>query len=398
MVFHQGDMVSAGEIEALFAEARAAWSLEVGDVAARAGLDLDATECALRGEADASDLDPVARALGGSLDDLLDGRRFWAAPAVALETAPATMELPVVRAAVLRISTAMRDRIWLGSLLGISPASHSRPASLEPVACGEQVTDQAEALALLLRTHLGNELEPIASVREVLLRLGVATFLTDLGTEAVNGVLWRDGSHGACAAANIQARGSKSTAIRMTFAHELCHLLFDGTKLAPLGLVERRSPLADGLEQRADAFAAHFLAPRRAVDLFLRQRGLSVATTPTASHVRAVSAHFGMGVEAVAAHFISLGLWSRTEMLRHRYVSTPDVHCLDTIELLASQAESQVPLERRGEILDLATIALDQGEISVARWRTLVRLDQSHDWRRVLSEREVSVDVEHRSM
>lgn len=80
-----------------------------------------------------------------------------------------------------------------------------------------------------------------------------------------------------------------------SFAHELCHALFDGTKLSHFGLLESRSDLHEACEQRANAFAAHFLAPPEAVLRFLQDRGLREGDKPAAVHVRTLSEHFGMG-------------------------------------------------------------------------------------------------------
>jgi hypothetical protein len=265
-------MVTAGEIAAFLEEARAAWSIDEASLAARARLDPSAMPAVLRGEADLSDLAAVARALGGTLDDLLTRRRFWEAPAVAFKSAPSTFELPLVRAALLRISSVARDRAVLADLLALPELEAGGP-TLAPVPVADGVTAQAEDLARRARQALANESEPIASVREAMRRLGVSTFLTDFATESVDGMMWRDESGRACAAANVRARGGKLTALRMTFAHDLCHAVFDGTRLRPFGLVEARSD-RDALEQRADAFAAHFLAPRGAVLRFLHGRGL----------------------------------------------------------------------------------------------------------------------------
>jgi hypothetical protein len=228
-------MVTAGEIAAFLEEARAAWSIDEASLAARARLDPSAMPAVLRGEADLSDLAAVARALGGTLDDLLTRRRFWEAPAVAFKSAPSTFELPLVRAALLRISSVARDRAVLADLLALPELEAGGP-TLAPVPVADGVTAQAEDLARRARQALANESEPIASVREAMRRLGV-------------------------------------TALRMTFAHDLCHAVFDGTRLRPFGLVEARSD-RDALEQRANAFAAHFLAPRGAVLRFLHGRGL----------------------------------------------------------------------------------------------------------------------------
>jgi Zn-dependent peptidase ImmA (M78 family) len=382
-------------IAGLLAEACSAWSIEATDLAARAGVEREVVHAALQGDVEVADLAAIVHALGGTLDDLLSGARFWEAPAVAFKSAGTTFELPLVRGALLRLSGAARDQVALGALLKRSHLDGGDRLAPRPLAA--DVTAQAEALAQEVRAALGNEIEPIASVRDAMRRLGIPTFLTDFGSKDVDGVTWRDAEGRACVAANVGARGGKFTALRMTFAHELCHALFDGTKLTAFGVVEHRSERGEGLEQRANAFAAHLLAPRRAVHRFLRERGLGEGERPSAVHVRGLSDHFGMGVEAVAWHLVSCALWSRADPHRHSKLTSRDAIGEDNAELHPTDAEEIVPLERRGEILELATLALEGGEITVGRWRELLGVSAFDDWRRLLDELSVSCDVELRT-
>ncbi len=390
-------MVTAEEIRELLQEARDAWSFSDGDLAARAELDLEDLRAALQGAGDASDLGAVVGALGGTLDDLLARRPFWRAPAVAFKSAPTNVEAPLVRTALLRVSVAARDLEGLRELLGREPRLPAA-STLAPVPIVGDPAKQAEALAAEVRKVLGNELEPMPSVRAAMRRLGVPTFLTHLGTPNVDGLTWRDESGRAAVAANVAARRAMLTAIRMTFAHELCHVLFDGTRLEPFGLVEKRS-LADGSdkERRANAFAAHLLAPLPAVRAFLRERGLQPGQKPLANDVRALSEHFQMGVEAVAGHLVTAQLWDRRDMGSHWELATRRSNGEDDGELHPTEAEESIPLERRGELLDWATNALERGVISVGRWRELVGLRPAEDWRRVLDERQVARELEHRT-
>jgi Zn-dependent peptidase ImmA (M78 family) len=277
-------------------------------------------------------------------------------------------------------------------MLKLPPSDLPRAASLEPTALRDDVVAQAEELAARVRAALGNELEPIASVRDVLRRVGVPAFLTDIGTPKVDGFLWRGDDARPYAAANIRARGGKSTAIRMTLAHELCHALFDGTKLAPLGLVEHRSDYAEGLEQRANAFGAHFMAPRLAVRRFLTERGLSDTTRPTGQHVVALSEHFGLGVKAVGWHLVSCGHWQSGDVANNLVTPRRVRWPLDE-----ANDGSDVPVERQGDVLDLASVALERGMISIGRWREFVGMSPFDAWEKVLRDQQVTRDIEHRT-
>ena len=387
--------MTASQIAALLRDACDAWTVDEREVARRVGVDLEAARRALAGDADASEIAAVANALGGTLDDVLAQRRFWEAPAAAFRNPPTRVESAVIRDALLRVASVARDRASLVALLALPEEGLS--ASLAPVQLVEPVPRQAEELATRAREVIGNGREPIASVRAAMRRLGVPTFLTSFGTPVVDGFSWRSGRERA-AAANSNARGGKVTALRMTLAHELCHVLFDGTLRQPFGVVEQRTDLADGLEQRANAFAAYFLAPRESVVVFLRERGLLTDAKPSASDLRALSQHFIVGVEAMAWHLVNCHLWEPADVQRHRHLATMDPRGEDNVELFPTAAEELVPLERRGELLDLATVALERGVITLGRWREILGLTIHDDYRQVLTERQVERDFEHRSV
>ena len=385
-------MLTPAEIGRFLTEARETWGLDRDDVGALAGLDAATVGFAESGAADASDLADVALALGGTLDDVLAGRRFWTAPAAAFKNAPQGVDRANVRAALLRIAAAARALDAVREILGVPNTWRERGATLSPAPVAGDVTAQAESLASAVRTHLDNVLEPISSVRDAMAHLGVATFLSDFGTDRVDGMTWRAPDGSPCAAANVAARGGKRTALRMTFAHELCHALFDGSRLEPLGLVEGRgSERGDALEQRANAFAAHFLAPRRAVAIFLRDRGLGPDDKPTAQDLLASSRHFGMGLEAMGWHFVSCGAWERDDVRTHPRLAAQEFPGDDDAENHPLPEAAIVPLERRGQVLDLATLALSREQITVARWRELTGLGLGSAWMRLLESLDVAV-------
>jgi Zn-dependent peptidase ImmA (M78 family) len=249
-------------------------------------------------------------------------------------------------------------------------------------------------LAIQTRKALGNENEPFASVREAMWRLGIATFLVEFASESIDGCMWRPRGSAPCAAINVLARQGLVTAWRMSFAHELCHALFDRPKQGRTGLIEMRTEGGDAKERRANAFAAYFIAPRSAVNRFLTEYGLRSTEKPTEQHLLALSLHFGIGVEAMAWHLVNCDRWVQDDVLRHRNLVSPPFVSADDRELRASAIEQEVPIERRGLVLDLATQALAQGKISVARWRELIGLPLMGKWRLILNQRSVEVPPE----
>lgn len=378
------------------ARAREAWEISVSDLADQCELSPSDVEAAERGEGDVGTLGALAAGLGGSLDDLFAGRPFWEAPTIAFRAPRARLDRAAVRATLLRLSlaaAAYRDARRL-----VTDADD--PLTIDPAPLGDAPEVQAETLAARVRELLSNPREPIASVRAVLNSFGFATFLSAFPASDLDGVSWRDVDGQGFAAANVNARRGRVTAIRMTFAHELCHLLFDGSRGVPLGIMERRLGSEDAAERRANAFAAHLLAPRNAVAAFLRRRGLPFGKPPHAQDVLALSSHFGMGVEAVAGHLVTCRYWERDDLglPRHRSLQTELVDGPDNAESHTQGPAWIVPLERRGEVLDFATAALEGGKISLGRWRELVGLSPFEDHVALLEERNALDHVEHHSV
>jgi Zn-dependent peptidase ImmA (M78 family) len=389
-------MISASRIAQSLASARAAWGLSQRQLAFRAGISEAEVRTAERsGRAELSTLMSLASALGGTLDDLLAGHRFWVAPALALKSASGLADPAVLIQGLSRASAAARDYQALASLLELPELWKERGARLGPLGVEEPVLVQAEQLAERVREELGNPLEPFASVRTAMARLGVATFFTEFAAEEVDGATWRVASSPPCVVANARARSGLVTAARMTFAHELCHALFDRPRQGDVGLVEVRTPRSTAQEQRANAFAAWLLAPREAVRRFLQESGLRPGQVPTQQHLLSLSLHFGMGVEAMANHLVSCGYWTREAVWKNRGLRSPRFASIDDHELHPTPVEALVALERRGALLDLATQALDQGRLTVGRWRELLGLDAMSDWRLLLQERHIEIDTEH---
>lgn len=382
-------MIEPQQIGPLLRRARQAWALSPADLAQRAQVSEMTIRVAERnGRASLSDLAALAGALGGSLDDLLAGREFWNATSIALKTSEASFELSVVRARVIALANAANCERALSQFLAL-PTQWPHGAPLGPRGLEADVIRQAEALARSVRETVGAGSEPLSSLREVSARLGVIAFLTDLGTDLVDGLMWKERNAAPCIAANVAARSGASTAIRMTLAHELCHALFDRPKTAAAGILEQRTDDAVGREQRANAFAAYLIAPRDALRGALTRLGWTQPQVPTSQHLRSLAQFFGMGVEAMAYHLVNCEVWTRGEALKRKTFSVTYACDDDREHAAPTPAEQMVPLERRGRVLDLATQALAQQRISVGRWRELVGLGLNTDWQLLLAERHV---------
>lgn len=374
--------------------ARKACGLSVSELATRSGLPTNLIKnIELRSHGDAGELGTLARTLGGTFDDLLSGWRFWEAPALALRHSDPTLDIAIIREGVLRTASAGRIATELWAALGLPNLWKDGGRLLGPRSLKGNPALQAEKLASQVRQRLGNPEEPFASVRSAIRPLGVMSFLAEF-PDRVDGATWRFASGAPVVVANPRARAGLVTALRLTIAHELCHALYDRPKSGPAGLVEMRTEYGAEIEQRANAFAVYFLAPRAAVSKYLAQWALGPSERPSAQHLISLSRHFGVGIEAMAWHLVSLGRWERATVEQHRWLHSPDFLSADDREGRAPQAEHAIPLERRGLVLDLATQALESGKISLARWRELVGVDLYSDWRQILTARHVELPPE----
>lgn len=390
-------MVGPRDIARSLSAARKAWLLSHHQLAVRANIpERDVRVAERSARVDASALAALAGALGGSLDDLLSGREFWAAPAIALKSVSNVIDPADVQSGISRVAPAAREVSALAAHLALPDLWASRGRALGPTGLFGPPVEQAEHLAALVRNKLRiGRWEPLSSIRSTMASLGVATFYTAFATDEIDGAMWQSRGSAPCVAVNARSRRGLLTAFRMTFAHELCHALFDRPKSGDAGRIDTRSQRSSELEQRANAFAAYFLAPRAAVRRFLGDAGISRGNVPTAQHLLALSLHFGVGVEAMAWHLVHCGYWTEDTVAGHSDLRSPHFASIDDRDLRPTDAEALVAVERRGHLLDLATQALAEGKISVARWRELLILPATSDWKLILAERHVAPDSEH---
>lgn len=88
---------------------------------------------------------------------------------------------------------------------------------------------------------------------------------------------------------------------RFTVAHELCHLLLgDGEQV----IIDERLTGQSLVEMRANAFAAHFLMPAKAVRRYLRERDVDEEVAVELQYT------FGVSLDALLWHLINLDLIS----------------------------------------------------------------------------------------
>ncbi len=176
---------------------------------------------------------------------------------------------------------------------------------LEP----EEATQDGYERAVALRDALGiPENMPLSHQYDlegvVLKGLGIAVQDITLDDRGVEGVaLWSPERMPVIAVNSTGHFSSRRWGRRMTLAHELCHLMHDGSQEVGLGLAS--NPWAPRmLERRANAFAAMFIAPPAALELLLGPQPQSWDS----SILSKAMAELGVGATMLCRHLQNLGM------------------------------------------------------------------------------------------
>jgi Zn-dependent peptidase ImmA (M78 family) len=236
---------------------------------------------------------------------------------------------------------------------------------------------QGQQLAEELRKHLRLGTAPIRSMRALLQELSVRLLWTDSLDEKIHGLTLYDARCGATIVSNRRGILASWWSQRMTLAHELCHLLIDRAPRNPFGTVSRAES-REPMEQRANAFAIYFLAPRAGVDRFLRDKKQARQSVEFYA-VQQLMEHFALGKEAMTLHLRHLG-WidnaARERLLQQRYLieSTADSEFPWKQSPFDRWIELGVPLERL-ELIEPALAAYQAELITLGRLRELLELD-----------------------
>lgn len=148
---------------------------------------------------------------------------------------------------------------------GISPLLQDLSAEAESKLPNyvQRAHKEGEALAQWAREKFKIPPEGKADPQDVLQRLGVEVKLHGFGMEAIDAIGCWGHRHGPVIVVNVDGKHAQSSVgRRATLAHELAHLLVDRNGSLPaaevLGGNVPRHP-----EQRANAFAAEFLLPKK---------------------------------------------------------------------------------------------------------------------------------------
>ncbi len=136
---------------------------------------------------------------------------------------------------------------------------------------GRQRFVQGEVAARFVRDWLGIGLEAPIDLMDILERLAVNVRAADVEPQTLDGLAIWGARHGPGVFLNLASQRVSEAepgnpgddpALRVTLAHELCHLLLDGTHaVSAVDVLKSRMPV--GVEQRAKSFAGELLLPSR---------------------------------------------------------------------------------------------------------------------------------------
>jgi Zn-dependent peptidase ImmA (M78 family) len=201
------------------------------------------------------------------------------------------------RATVARVAWARRDLKILEEELGLPDRLESLRTRFRHEGTYGQLGEEwreAANLAQQLRKALGiPEDAPVPSVRDVIAQLGIELVAAELGSPQdrdVAGFSLAGRLHGPAIVVNMRGQNANPWVRRFTLAHELCHVLHDELMHVSVGSVQFYDDQTEGPERRANAFAAHFLAPDSAVLACLQKESKG----SRADEVQALMTHLGI--------------------------------------------------------------------------------------------------------
>lgn len=206
--------------------------------------------------------------------------------------------------------------------LGVGVASDEPPLLVHrvPLTCPAAPADTTQAgldAALRLRDALGlAEAMPLTGDHDlehaILPQLGVDVVDLHLDDPHVEGASVLGPGRRPTVAINLNGRSSSVRwGRRMTLAHELCHLLHDGSPEGILGIVS--NPWATyAPERRANAFAAMLLAPEASIAALLPRR----SETWTVGDLKHCMSHLGVGLSTLTWHLYNLDWITGAERIR----------------------------------------------------------------------------------
>jgi Zn-dependent peptidase ImmA (M78 family) len=237
-----------------------------------------------------------------------------------------------------------------------------------------------ERLARQVRDRL--ELAPgsIPSMRKLLERLGIVVLWEQLPRHIDALALASDETGGVIVANANGPHMANAFLRRVSFAHELLHLLYDRSRMQQVErfcATGRNRAKTEDIESRARAFTMYFLAPRDEVETAWAE----VSGRSVEQKVRSLMTRFGAGYEAMRHHLHFLNVLHIDEEIgRVDADSPPDWEQVDPSSdgyLERKALDAGVSPLRAGELFGLVWRAYRNGELGDSAARDELRLHPS---------------------
>lgn len=263
-------------------------------------------------------------------------------------------------ASIILLQSRLQD--WLGKpgeAAGFEPSSDYGPPAFRA----------GYRLAAGSRDRLGLGQDPIRSMRKLVEdRLGVPVIQVELPPAVAGATISSGGRRGIVL--NVTGANTNVWIRRTTLAHELAHVLFDPEPELSSVRVDRYQQLGsdsenddashDDVEQRANAFAVEFLAPRVAV-----RRLVPEVARVSPDDIAKVMSAFGIGRAAARFH-VGNAWWRQADL-----PPESSIRAAPADEQQAAESFTQdyfpireTPGRRRGRFAILASEAVDAGLIT----------------------------------
>lgn len=378
---------------AILREIRESLGFSVDEVAAAAGWSRQRQRQLERSDDPESfEADRLADLLGVDVEEALESDSSSDHPVAALLRAQASTLDAASRFRIAEATSVARTVRSLQREFGDAPAWEKISEFRHNPDYSHPKHGAPETLANLVRLKLSLGGGPLRSVQDKALRpLDVLVLWDELPSD-IDAFSFATEDCGAVFVGNI-AGPHMGTAFgrRVTWAHELCHVLFDRPQMRQMRRFcsvtrpkrkprRRNEDISYAVERRARAFAAYFLAPREDfVRVWAEQ-----ASTDRPRRVRAMMDHYGLGYEAVRSHLDNLDVLSiRSRMDLVPTEVPPSLEDADPwpAPVLARRSVGVSTL-RSGVAFDTVARALREGLLSDEGARELLRVG-INDWARV---------------
>jgi Zn-dependent peptidase ImmA (M78 family) len=177
---------------------------------------------------------------------------------------------------------------------------------------------QGEAAARCVRDWLTVGPDEALDIQEAMASLGVRVVAEAIEPETLDGLAVWGSRHGPGVFLNLASvratqaepeEWGQDPAVRVTVAHELCHLVLDGShSVSAVDVLKSRMPVA--VEQRAKSFAGEVLLPSRTAGRWWHDAGAPTGREGLREVLVALERQFGVP-RAVSTWKLQHGLWER---------------------------------------------------------------------------------------